>query len=102
MENVLLEKQMEEIINQPEDIEDSYDRPLSNAAIQSGWRFINFVKESGVDFPVLFRYNGFVVAQWKTRAFKIAENGDLIEWGTQKVYPLNLSDQLKEILNMND
>jgi hypothetical protein len=102
MENVLLEKQMEEIINEPEDIEDSYDQPLSNAAIQSGWRFINFVKESGVDFPVLFRYNSLVVAQWETRAFKITENGDLIEWGTQKVYHLNSSSQLRDILNMND
>lgn len=97
----MLDKQLEDLIHEEEDHEDCYDQPLSNLAIQSGWRFINLVKDAGIDFPVLFRYHGLVVAQWDKTAFKIAENGDLIEWGTQKVYPLYSSEQLKDILNIN-
>ena len=101
MDSEIINKQMYDLINEPEDSEEYADRPLSNQAIQSAWNFMDFIHSLDIPTYSMFRYNGFVVLQWETSAFKIVGDRTIVEWGTQKRYDLTTPEQMLDILNFN-
>jgi hypothetical protein len=96
-----INKQLEEIINEPEDTEEYVDQPLSNQAIQSAWNFMDFIQPLDIPTYSMFRYNGFVVLQWGIKGFKIVGDRAIVDVWTQRRYDLITPEQMLDILNLN-
>jgi hypothetical protein len=101
MDSEIINKQLRELINEPEDSEEYADRPLGNEAVNAAWNFLEFIQPLDIHSYVMFRYNGFVVLQWDTSAFKIVGDRTIVEWGTQRRYDLTTPEQMLDILNLN-
>jgi hypothetical protein len=101
MNSEFINKQLRDLINEPEDSEEYADRPLSNDAVNAAWNFLEFIQPLDIPAYTMFRYHGFVVLQWDTSTFKIVGDRTIVEWETQRRYELTNPDQMLDILTLN-
>jgi hypothetical protein len=93
-----ISSRLEDLINEPEDVEEYCDQKLSDSSVCSARKLLEFIQPLDIPLPSMFRYNGLVVLQWDTKAFKIVGDRTIVEWATQKRYVLTTPCQMQEIL----